>query len=306
MKKRFIALLAAIFITGAIIYGLNPHITLPPVVMENSGAENSAAKDSAVKDSTREIALNTRGNTFSIAGTQTEELPQELYIPILVYHRIGYAPANADSVYKSLTIEPEWLEKHLMYLREHNFQAVNFYDVANYFENNIPLPVDAGKKPVMINFDDGYKGVFDYALPLLEKYNMTATIFVITNMAGRPAYMDWDQIKTARESGLEIGSHTVWHPDLTRSRKTEFEINESKKILEEKLGEEIISFAYPSGKYNKYVEELVKKGGYKLARSYSNGVGINPANVFHIPVVKIYANVGLERWESQWSLISDQ
>jgi peptidoglycan/xylan/chitin deacetylase (PgdA/CDA1 family) len=227
------------------------------------------------------------------------KIADKLWIPILVYHRIGIAPKNADSVYKSLTIEPDWFEKHLKYLKEHGFETVNYADVAAYFGNGTPLPIGVNAKPVMINFDDGYRGVYEFALPIMQKYNMFGTVFVITNSAGRSGYMTWDQLKIMRDAGVEMGSHTVWHPDLTKSLKAPFEITESKKRLETELGVPVVAFAYPSGKYNKKIEDLVKNAGYKLGRSYTTGNWIEKDKLFSIPVVKIYANVGLERWEKQ-------
>lgn len=223
----------------------------------------------------------------------------QFWIPTLVYHRIGYAPKNAGSVYESLTIEPSFFEKHLQYLKENNFETVKFSDVAEYFETGRPLPITEGKKPVMINFDDGYKDFYTNAFPILQKYEMTGTVFVIVKSVGSGAYMNWDQIKEISAAGIEIGSHTMYHPVLTNSRKAKWEIEESKRVLEETLGVEITTFAYPSGKWNSYVENLVKEAGYRTARSFTTGDGITRENLFHVPVVRIYANVSLERWKNQ-------
>lgn len=223
----------------------------------------------------------------------------QLWIPTLVYHRISIAPKNAGSVYKSLTIEPEWLEKHLQYLKENNFETVKFSDVAEFFETGKPLPIAVGKKPVMINFDDGYKDFYENAFPILQKYEMTGTVFVIVKSVGNGAYMNWDQVKEISAAGIEVGAHTMYHPALTASKKAKWEIEESKRALQEKLGTEITTFAYPSGKWNSYVENLVKEAGYKSARSFTTGNGISLKNLFHIPVVRVYANVGLERWKNQ-------
>lgn len=238
----------------------------------------------------------------NILQTENFALPApdtELWIPILVYHRIGYAPKNAGSVYKSLTIEPEWFEKHLQYLKENNFETVKFSDVADFFETGKPLPIAVGKKPVMINFDDGYRDFYENAFPILQKYNMTGTVFVIAKSVGNGAYLNWDQVKEISAAGIEIGSHTMYHPALTASLKAKWEIEESKRELEEHLGVPITTFAYPSGKWNSYIEGLVKNAGYKTGRSFTTGNGISRQNLFHIPVVRIYANVGLERWKNQ-------
>lgn len=225
-----------------------------------------------------------------------------LRIPILVYHHIGLPPKNADSATKSFFIEPGWFEKHLQYLRENNFQTIHFADVAAYFENGTPLPIDAGKRPAMINFDDAYKSVFDAALPLLKKYNMTATVFVPANLVDHRAYLTWEQLEELRAEGIEIGSHSLWHPYLTRSKKARAEIFESKKILEEKFGTEIQIFAYPFGDFNDEIEKLVREADYSLARSFTQPKNpdeniITRENRFRIPVVRVWANTGLEKWQ---------
>lgn len=226
---------------------------------------------------------------------------ETLWIPVLVYHHIGTPPKHFSNAAKSLFIEPAWLEKHLQYLQENNFQTVNFSDVAAYFNQGIALPLDRGKQPVIISFDDGWKTAFSEALPLLKKYGMTGTMFLPTNLLGKGIYMNWEQVKKLHGAGMEIGSHSLSHPYLTKSQRAKEEIFESKKILEEKLATTITTFAYPYGNWNAQIENLVKEAGYTTARSFTTGDGISQKNLFHIPVVRVYANVGLERWKKQLS-----
>lgn len=248
-------------------------------------------------------AFDAPSNIFPSSTRYKLPTTNSLRLPILVYHHIGLPPKNADSATKSFFIEPAWFEKHLQYLQENNFQTVHFSDVAAYFENGKPLPVAAGKRPAMINFDDAYKSVFDAALPLLKKYNMTATVFVPANLVGHRAYLSWEQLEKLRAEGIEIGSHSLWHPYLTRSKKARAEIFESKKILEEKFGAEIKVFAYPFGDFNNETEKLVREAGYSFARSFTQPKNpdeniITRENRFRIPVVRVWANVGLEHWKA--------
>ncbi|MBI2453864.1 polysaccharide deacetylase family protein [Candidatus Peregrinibacteria bacterium] len=220
---------------------------------------------------------------------------ESILVPVLVYHHIGTPPKNLSSAGKSLFIQPEWLEKHLQYLKEHGFSTVRFSNVADYFEFGTPLP----ERPVIINFDDGYKSTYEKALPILQKYGMTATVFIPANLMEHRAYMSWDQVKGLRDADWEIGSHSLWHPYLTKSRKAQFEIAESKKILEEKMGEPITVFAYPFGNYNTRIEQMAKDAGYRLARSFTSGNGISQKNLFHIPVVRVWGNLDLSVWKKQ-------
>ncbi|GEM_PF-5451268 len=239
------------------------------------------------------------GNSEPAPQTKLLQIAEPLWIPILVYHHIGPAPKNATSATKSFFIEAPWFEKHLQYLQENNFQTISFADVAAYFENGTPLPLNKGKRPVIINFDDAYKSVFAAAFPLLTKYHMTATIFVPANLVGHRAYLTWDQLRELQIENIEIGAHSLWHPYLTRSKKAREEIFESKKLLEEKFGIPIETFAYPFGDYDDRIVQLVQEAGYSLARTFSTGNGISRENRFKIPVVRVYANVGLERWKNQ-------
>lgn len=219
-----------------------------------------------------------------------------LQIPILVYHHIGKPSRGMTSAEKSFFIEPEWFEKHLQYLAQNNFQTVKFSDVADYFEKGVALPESA----VIISFDDGWKSAVNEALPLLQKYNMTATVFIptklITEKPGKGMRMSWGDIEKLRDAEWEIGSHSLWHPYLSKTRRLHEEIFESKKVLEEKLGITVTAFAYPFGDYNEQIEKIVREAGYTTARSFTSGKGITRENLFHMPVVRVYANVGMERW----------
>lgn len=225
-------------------------------------------------------------------------LDAKLEIPILVYHHIGTPNSDMTSAAKSLFIEPEWLLHHMEYLQKNGFRTVRFSDIAAYFEDKAPLPLAIGEKPIIISFDDGYKSTFEFAAPILKKYGMAGTVFIPTNLVGlgrgKGTRMTWDEVKALADAGFEIGSHSLWHPYLTKSGKARAEIFESKKILEEKLGQPIEVFAYPFGDYNSVIESLVKEAGYKTARSFSNGSGINRENLFHMPVVRVWGNMELE------------
>lgn len=223
-----------------------------------------------------------------VAGTE------KLLIPILVYHRISVAPADSSDMYKLYTIDPAWFDKHLAYLRDNGFTIIHFSDLTNYLEKGIPLPA----RPVMINFDDGYKDFYTNAFPLLKKYNATATVFMVSGSIGYGAYLNLDQLKELAAYGIEIGAHSITHPSLTKVKNANEEITKSKKVLEDKLGVVVTTFAYPNGSWNDEIVKMVKAAGFSTARSFANGKGISNENLFHLPVVQITKNIGLENWSS--------
>ncbi|MBA3256276.1 MAG: polysaccharide deacetylase family protein, partial [Pyrinomonadaceae bacterium] len=121
--------------------------------------------------------------------------------------------------------------------------------------------------------DDGYRNVYTEAFPILEKYGFGATVFLISDYCGKdndwpgnsPAFerrplLSWSEIEEMRGHGFEFGAHTATHPDLTRVsiQQAEREITGSKAEIEDRLGVEARCFAYPYGKYNSEVQEIVR------------------------------------------------
>lgn len=124
---------------------------------------------------------------------------------------------------------------------------------------------------IVCTFDDGYEGLFHNALPIMRKYNFTATVYVCTDYFGQ--YNDWnykdktrrihmsvEELKTLQNYGWEIGSHGVSHQSLLRlnDEEVEYQLSKSKEILENHFGK-VSTYAYPYGDYSPYIEKQVKK-----------------------------------------------
>ena len=90
--------------------------------------------------------------------------------------------------------------------------------------------------------------------------------------------LTWEEIIHMANSGVEFGSHTMTHPVLSMiENKTdiEYELKQSKEIIEDKLGKEVIAFSYPiggKGSFNSKIKEIVKETGYSFAVGYMHGV----------------------------------
>lgn len=121
-----------------------------------------------------------------------------------------------------------------------------------------------------LHFDDGYTGLLDNALPILNKYGFTASVYVCTDYLGksndwnfkdksRRMHLNVEELKELICAGWEIGSHGVTHESLLRldDADIEWQLKESKKILEELFGP-VISYAYPYGDISPYIETQVK------------------------------------------------
>lgn len=180
-------------------------------------------------------------------------------IPILMYHSIGYD----DKVMKT-TVSPGSFERQMEFLSKNHYNVIGLDKIISYIKNRERIP----HRTVAITFDDGYYNNYQYAYPILKKYNLPATIFVIVDKIGLPGWLNWSQIEEMTSSGIiTIGSHTkshAWLPSLG-SEELRRELTASKDILEKKLGRKVESLCYPLGAHDDRVKRAVKEAGYSCA-----------------------------------------
>jgi peptidoglycan/xylan/chitin deacetylase (PgdA/CDA1 family) len=185
-------------------------------------------------------------------------------IPILMYHYIRTVVDQNDTLGINLSVEPTKFAEQLDEIQKNGYETINFYNIE---QGNIPT------KPIILTFDDGYKDFYTTAYPELRKRNMTAVVYVIANNDGAN-YITTDQIREIADNGIEIGSHTLSHIDLSTANTTKAsnEISQSKTRLESIIGKNVISFCYPAGKYTLETIEIVKGAGYKYATTTKSGI----------------------------------
>jgi peptidoglycan/xylan/chitin deacetylase (PgdA/CDA1 family) len=150
-------------------------------------------------------------------------------------------------------------------LAKAGYTGVSARDWWNAHHGGPALP----RKSVVITFDDGYSSITDYALPLLKSLGFRATVFIVTSCIGgnnewdrawrQVPLMDADQIRYWAGFGMEFGSHSAKHRDLTQMTPPELErdISLSKDELCRVLGTDVITFAYPYGRNNPTVRRIV-------------------------------------------------
>jgi peptidoglycan/xylan/chitin deacetylase (PgdA/CDA1 family) len=108
--------------------------------------------------------------------------------------------------------------------------------------------------------------------------------------------LNWDQIKEMSDNGIEIGSHTVTHPYLTNLTRDqlEYELGESKRVIEQHTGRSVKSIAYPAGVYDKEVVDCAKRCGYQFGISYDHGIKrLNEDDLFAIPRIHVETDVSV-------------
>lgn len=221
--------------------------------------------------------------------TKTTEKISSYNVPILMYHYIRDFNDPNDQIGTNLSVSPIVFDKQIKWLQDNGYQAVNF----DYLINPYALSL----KPIIITFDDGYKDAYTDAFPILKKYGFTGTFYIITSYVGKAEYMSWTQIQELRKSSMNIGSHTLTHPDLANSANTRVikEVTESKSTIEEKIGSIINDFCYPSGKYNNEVITELKKAGYKTAVTVKSGIVTQNSDLFELPRIRVTSQTNLSK-----------
>ncbi len=153
-------------------------------------------------------------------GHAAEAQKEGVLVPILMYHSIFKDPQRAGMH----VLSPDTLEQDLRYLKDHGYTTVSIQQLIDAVYQDAPLP----EKPVVLTFDDGYLNNLTYVLPLLEKYDMKATISIVgayTEQAEREddenpnyAYLKKQRIAEMAQSGrFEIGVHSYdMHGQQTR------------------------------------------------------------------------------------------
>ncbi len=164
----------------------------------------------------------------------------------------------------------------------------------------LPQPLKGGGM-VSITFDDGYASLYSTALPMLQRYDLVSTDYIITDWLGRPNYVTAQQVQMVSMSGQEIGSHTVSHPYLSEldHGELEREVVDSKQFLFDLLGIVPTAFASPYGDYSSQVQDEVSQV-YQSHRTVNQGFNSPDSfDPYHIRVqnVKIYTPVEqIEEW----------
>ena len=210
------------------------------------------------------VTTDDKSTTTEVKDNTAIDL-SNLEIPILMYHHIRDFSDPTDQIGINLSVSPARFASELDLIVSKGYTTINFKDL----ESGRALP----SKPIILTFDDGYLNFFANAYPELAKRKMTAVSYIITGKVGGD-YMATSQIKDISEAGIEIGSHTISHPDLSTATaaKAHTEIFQSKVQLEAVINKPIISFCYPSGKFNNAAVEIVRQAGYHFAVTTVPGV----------------------------------
>jgi heparosan-N-sulfate-glucuronate 5-epimerase len=218
---------------------------------------------------------------------------------VLCYHAV------AQGWPSPLAVDPERLRAHLEVLVRQGYSGATFSEIASGA---------VSARAVAVTFDDGFRSVFERALPILSEFGLTGTVFVPaahmdgqgpmawsgidrwigTSHEGELDGMSWDQLRHLQRAGWEIASHTLTHvylPELDDD-SLERELVESKEICARELGNPCTALAYPYGAVNDRVVAAARDAGYLAAGALQPG----PQDALRWPRIGVYALDGPTRF----------
>ena len=215
-------------------------------------------------------------------------------VPILTYHHTQ-EPPHRGAPMRSLWVSPSSFASQMRWLDRLGYQGLDMTALMPYLRG------EKSGKVVGITLDDGYHSNLHHALPVLKRYGFSATCYVVSGLVGKSN--QWDSslgipqapLMTTQElqawvnGGMEVGSHTRNHADLTQLTLTQVreDLLQSKLDLEQLLQKPVTQFCYPYGHFLPEHEDLVFEAGYVAATTTHRGRANSSDRLSALPRVPV-------------------
>jgi len=224
-------------------------------------------------------------------------------IPILMYHQIAEPPPRGTP-YRGLTVHPSDFRRQMAWLRRLGWRGLSMRDLLPYLRSG------SDAKVFGITFDDGYRNVYRYAMPVLDELGFTATNYFVARQLGGANVWDLDKgiapsaLMTVAEmrgwagAGHEVGSHTLDHVHLPAlsAELAQYQIAQSKLELEQALGAEVGAFCYPYGDESAEVRQMARRAGYLNATTTERGLVRASDDMYGLPRVTVSGSTNILRF----------
>jgi peptidoglycan/xylan/chitin deacetylase (PgdA/CDA1 family) len=220
-------------------------------------------------------------------------------VPILMYHEVAPADridALTRLIQRGYICSDEEFEAQMRSLAEKGFRALSLDQLASAVRGEAAWP----DKGVVITFDDGYEGNHRHARPILKKYGLHATFFIVTNKIGDDSMMSWEQLKDMCDDGFHVQSHTANHPLLSTldSNATLAELRDSKEAIEGRLSHAVRSLSRPNGHTNEHLRDHVTRLGYATVCGSTFGFNDRGADLLDLRRIAVKGGAPLQKFDN--------
>ena len=228
-------------------------------------------------------------------------------VPILTYHNFS------ESKEGLMVVRRSDFAAQMQFLHDNGYTPISLADLFDFLQYRQDIP----PKAVVITIDDGWRGVYDIAYPILRKFGYPATLFVYTDLInGSGKTLSWDMVAELDKAGIDVQCHTKTHRNLNRvldhesfqqyATEIEQEITGCTEIVESKLHKQVKYLAYPYGETNKLVMAFLEKNGYQGAftvKRESNPFFMDP---YALNRRMIYGDFSLETFKKNLETYSNE
>jgi peptidoglycan/xylan/chitin deacetylase (PgdA/CDA1 family) len=207
-------------------------------------------------------------------------------VPILMYHVIADPPATARL--PGLFVDPDTFRAQMSWLSRHGYAAVSLNQVYDAWFKGGKLP----ERPVVLTFDDGYRGTFVYAGRTLRRLRWPGDLNMLVKNLGTE--LTDPMVERLIEDGWELDAHTISHLDLTTmsGARLRREVAGSREILQRRFHQPVNFFCYPAGKFDGDTVRAVRRAGYLGATTELPG-DASKAEMFELHRIRIDGSDGV-------------
>ena len=212
-------------------------------------------------------------------------------VSVLMYH-FFYNKDNGETPLDNNWLEVKQFEEQLQYLIENDYHVLSMLELEKYLKGEVLVH----KKSIVITIDDGDPSVYKYAYPLLEKYQVRATTFLVTSWY-------WWDIDNRINPYIELQSHShdmhkggcnIQHGG--RMLCIDFEEGVQDLITSQEYLYGAFVFCYPFGDFNNHAKEMLTAAGYRLAFTTQPGKVRPGMDLLELPRVRIHNALTLQQF----------
>ena len=226
-------------------------------------------------------------SVMALSALAFNVFPLKGHIPVLMYH---FVVPKSQVGTTSLDVSIDNFHRQMWFLRTFGFRPISLDE---FYAIKTGQAKVRGRE-VVITFDDGNETYIQYALPILERYQIQSANFLVWNfmeLKQNGSMSVEDAVRISQNPLITLGSHTLSHPNLQEIsvEQARTEIMDSKKKLEKALNKKVHYFCYPGGSFNEITIRQIKEAGYRLAfRTAQKYSSYYPETLYSIARIKVH------------------
>lgn len=287
--RRFIPFLICFLLLIFIIFRLFHVIINVSNKNRMTDIENEIKNINSISNEEENISVN--NNHVSKAVKLSNGEKSENTLAVLMYHYF-YDKTKGETGKNGNWMEISKFEEQLKYLKDNDYYFPTWDEVSDFVDGNVDLP----KNSVVITMDDGHESLYSLAIPLLNKFQIPATAFIITKD------FDSQNLEKYNDSTIQFESHTndmhhgggtYGHGGIFPALSIDKGVDDLKTSIE-KLGGKARVLAYPYGDCTDKTKEAAQKAGMMLAFTTVNKKVKPGMNRYELPRVRMYAEITLK------------